>query len=119
MERNGEEQNEISLKEHLKSRTLSFYQKRVLNHLEIIITLSAPPLPQSPFRVREGRFRLKEIVFYNSFIYLYNVIEILVMKFFLNLQILERSDRGGYRGGNIRPPLNLEFFVPIFRIASQ
>jgi len=32
----------------------------------------------------------------------------------------ECSVRGGYRGGwDIRPPLNLEFFVPIFRIASQ
>ena len=115
MERNGEEQNEISLKEHLKSRTLSFYQKRVLNHLEIIITLSAPPLPQSPFRVREGRFRLKEIVFYNSFIYLYNIIEILIMKFFLNLQILERSDRGGYRGGEHSPPPEFGIFCSYFQ----
>ena len=74
LERSGEEQNEISLKEHLKSRTLSYYQKRVLNHLEIIITLSLPPLPQSPSRVRERRFRLKEIVFYSLFIYLYNTL---------------------------------------------
>ena len=31
------------------------------------------------------------------------------------------SDRGGYRGagGHSPPPLNLELFVPIFRIASQ
>ena len=30
------------------------------------------------------------------------------------------SDRGGYRGaGGHSPPLNLELFVPIFRIASQ
>ena len=30
------------------------------------------------------------------------------------------SDRGGYRGrGGIRPPLNLELFYPLFRIASQ
>jgi len=31
------------------------------------------------------------------------------------------SPRGGYRGGggHSPPPLNLEFFVPIFRIASQ
>ena len=27
--------------------------------------------------------------------------------------------RGGYRGGGHSSPLNLEFFVPIFRIASQ
>jgi len=35
---------------------------------------------------------------------------------FFSLQI-----RGGYRGGggHSPPPLNLEFFVPIFGIASQ
>ena len=74
-----------------------------------------PPLPQSPFRVREGRFRLKEIVFYNSFIYLYNIIEILIMKFFLNLQILERSDRGGYRGGEHSPPPEFGIFCSYFQ----
>ena len=77
---------DISLKEHLKSGTHSYYQEHilsqecildqecVLNHLEIVKipppTLNLPPLP-----MREERFRLKEIVFYNLFIYLFNILK--------------------------------------------
>ena len=42
-----------------------------------------------------------------------------VAKSLLNFQItnLSRADTGG--AGGHSPPLNLEFFVPFFRIASQ
>ena len=92
---------DISLKEGLKSGTHSYYQEHilsqkcildqecVLNHLEII-TIPPPTLNLPPLPMREERFRLKEIVFYNLSIYLFNIFEILIIKLiiFLNLQIV-------------------------------
>ena len=48
--------------------------------------MTPPPLNQPPnswaytSSMREGKFMLKEIVFYNLFIYIFNIIEILIMK---------------------------------------
>ena len=41
-------------------------------------TLNLPPISRPPSPLREVRFRLKEIVFYNLFIYLFNIIELLL-----------------------------------------
>ena len=65
-----------------------------LNYPEIIKRfLTRPPSPVSA----EWIFRLKEIVFYNLFIYLFNIIEILIKKiilFFFNLRIVHPSFLG-------------------------
>ena len=86
------------MEQKLLERTIKFrssksgmhYQEWVLNHLEIIksffqlltwpppSTLNLPPISRPPTPLREVRFRLKEIVFYNLFIYLFNIIGILL-----------------------------------------